>query len=195
MREFEQAAARDPLNADSYFNMGSVHHREGRLADADWSYSHCLALAPNHAKCNHARAVLMLEQGKRDEAFATVQRWRQLDPASPDPIVELAWLEKQTGRTEEARTLLQNALALQPRHPRALAELASLYEASNQNDRALALYQRALSYDPTQPDLTAKVADLRGATDGRTNPYSPPPLGIDTRSSPRTSRDLRYDFR
>jgi len=190
MREFHQAAARDPLNADAYYNIASIHHSDGRLGEADWNYSHCLALDPEHAKCNHARVVLLLEQGKRDEAYASIQRWRQLAPASPEPIVELAWLEKQLGRNEDSFNLLQNALEIEPRHPRALTELASHYEASNQTDRALALYQRALSYDPTQPELVAKVADLRGPSrDQNSSAIGTAP------NSQHGTRDFRYGYR
>ena len=149
--EFLKAANRDPLNADAFYNLGSTHHRLGQRTDAEWQYVHCLALDPNHSKCNHALAVLMLEQNRTEEASAQVQRWMTNAPGKPDPIVEMAWLEKQAGRNDQAYRYLQQAIAIDPRHPRALTELASLYEGSNQPDRALVLYQRALAANPDQP--------------------------------------------
>jgi Tfp pilus assembly protein PilF len=194
--EFQQAATEDPLNADAFYNLGSSYHRLGRAEDADWNYTHCLALDPEHSKCQHARVVLLLERDRVEDAYASVRQWMTDCPGNPDPIVELAWLEKQAGRTEQARSLLQNAIAIQPRHPRALTELASLYEGANQPDRALALYQRALAYDPTQPQLTTKVADLRGSVTARLAERAPSQSVIATNpAAPQMGRDLRYNFR
>ena len=193
--EFLKAANRDPLNADAFYNLGSTHHRLGQRTDAEWQYVHCLALDPNHSKCNHALAVLMLEQNRTEEAQAQVQRWMANAPGNPDPIVEMAWLEKQAGRTDQAYRLLQQAIAIEPHHPRALTELASLYEGSNQPDRALVLYQRALASNPDQPELARRVADLRAAPNGQPSAGPQSPSIIARNPATQTSRDLRYDYR
>jgi tetratricopeptide (TPR) repeat protein len=196
--EFLQAANRDPLDADAFYNLGSTYHRLGQRTDAEWQYTHCLALDPKHSKCHHALAVLLLEQNRPDEAHALVRRWIGNAPGSPDPLVELAWLEKQSGRSEEAYRDLQQAIALDPRHTRALAELASLYENSNQNDRALVLYQRALTANPDHPELARKVAELRGSSTVTPSRSSQQPSVIAKNPAPgptQSARDLRYEYR
>lgn len=194
--EFLQAANRDPMDADAFYNLGSTYHRLCQRSDAEWQYTHCIALDPKHAKCHHALAVLMLEQNRADDAHALVRRWIGNAPGSPDPLVELAWLEKQAGRTDEAYRDLQQAIALDPRHTRALAELASLYEGSNQNDRALVLYQRALVANPAHPELAKKVADLRGSsTIAPTPPAQSPSVIARNPAATQSARDLRYDYR
>jgi len=115
-------------------------------------------------------------------------------PGQPDPMVELAWLERQAGRTEQARQILHQVIAATPNHPRALTELASIYESNHESDRALALYQRALPRIPTIRSIEQSGRPARfngGAGADRTianNPFSPP-------DSSRASRDLRFQMR
>ncbi len=161
LRQFQMAAQMDLTNPDIYYNLGRAYHELGQTVDAEINYEHCLALAANHSKCQHAKVVLLLEQGRTNEAYASVQRWLAADPASPEPLVELAWLERQHDRTEQARQQLRYALALDPQHPRALAELGAIYEAEGRPQRALIVYQRALAASPGQTQLAAKIAQLR----------------------------------
>lgn len=191
--EFLDAASADPVNADAYYNLGSTYHRLDNPVEAERNYVHCLALDPNHTKAHHAHVVLLLERDRANEAYDQVNRWMTQYPGYPDPMVELAWLDRQAGKTEQARQQLHQVIAINPRHSRALTELASMYESSKENERALALYQRALVANPNHPDLSNKVADLRAVTPGvdRTsaqNPYSPP-------DTTRAGRDMRYQLR
>jgi Tfp pilus assembly protein PilF len=192
--EFLEATAADPVNADAFYNLASTYHRLGNGAEAERNYLHCLALDPNHSKAHHAFTVMLLEQERVNEAYDFVQHWVDQLPGQPDPMVELAWLERRAGRTEQARQLLHQVIAANPKHPRALTELAAMYESSNDSDRALALYQRALAANPNHADLSSKVADLRGSSSATgedrtaTNPYSPP-------DPSRASRDLRFQLR
>jgi tetratricopeptide (TPR) repeat protein len=191
--EFLDATAADPVNADAFYNLGSAYHRLDNPAEAERNYMHCLALNPNHTKAQHAHVVLMLEEGRVNDAYSQVNRWMSQNPGHPDPMIELAWLDRQAGKTDQAREQLHQVIAINPRHSRALTELAAMYETSNDSERALALYQRALAANPNHPDLSTKVADLRAVTPGvdratAQNPYTPP-------DSTRTGRDMRYQLR
>jgi tetratricopeptide (TPR) repeat protein len=192
--EFLQAASADPVNADAFYNLASTYHRLGNGAEAERNYMHCLALAPDHTKAHHAYTVMLLEQKRSNEAFDLTQRWIDQSPGNPDPMVEMAWLEKQAGHSDKAQELLHQVIAANPKHPRALTELASIYESNNDSGRALALYQRALAADPNHAGLTTRIADLRGSVEGSesnrnaANPYSPP-------DSSRASRDMRFQMR
>jgi Flp pilus assembly protein TadD len=191
--EFLDATAADPVNADAFYNLGSAHHRLDNPVEAERNYLHCLALDPNHTKAHHAHIVLLLEEGRSREAYDQVHRWMNQNPGHPDPMVELAWLDRQAGKTDAAREQLHQVIAINPRHSRALTELASMYESEKDSERALALYQRALAANPNHPDLSTKVADLRAVTPGvdratAQNPYSPS-------ESTRGGRDMRYQLR
>ncbi len=194
--EFLEATAVDPVNADGFYNLGSTYHKLGDAGEAEQNYFHCLALNPDHTKANHAFVVLLLEQERTNAAYDLVQDWMARSPGSPDPLVEMAWLERQAGKTESARQTLHQALAIEPRHSRALTELASIYEGSKDSERALALYQRALVANPSHPDLSTKVADLRDAVPTQdTGRAIAQNNSSDRPTSQRQSRDLRYQLR
>jgi Tfp pilus assembly protein PilF len=190
--EFLEATSVDPVNADGFYNLASTYHRLGNAAEAERNYLHSMALDPNHSKAHHAFTVLLLEQQRVNEAYDFVQQWVDRSPGQPDPVVEMAWLERQAGRTERSRQLLHEVIAVNPKHPRALTELASIYESNRESDRALALYQRALAADPNHTNIATKVADLGGSIDTpgavSTNPFSPP-------DPARASRDMRFQLR
>jgi tetratricopeptide (TPR) repeat protein len=190
--EFLEATAADPVNADAFYNLGSTYHRLGNTAEAERNYLHCLALNPNHSKAHHAFTVMLLEQKRVNEAFEFTQNWVDRSPGQPDPLIEMAWLERQAGRTEQSQQILHQVIAANPKHPRALTELATIYEGNQESERALALYQRALAADPNQTAIAGKVADLRNSNGESTavaaNPFSPP-------DPARASRDMRFQLR
>jgi tetratricopeptide (TPR) repeat protein len=195
LAEFMAATSQDPQNGDAFYNLGSTYHRVGYQSEAEWNYARCLAIEPSHSKCRHALVVLMLQQQRTDDAYACVERWMRQSPGHPDPLIEMAWLEKQVGQTENARELLQQAVGIQPRHPRALAELASLYESS-QPDRALGLYERALAHDPSESELARKVADLRDTSlSGSLDRERAQNQLANTPAWRPLARDLRYEVR
>ena len=85
---FRQAMQSDPNNADSYYNLAAYFHREGKLqqrpvdlAQAESYYRQCLDHNPNHVECRRGLAVLMVEQGRQDEAFGMLQDWSTQNPS------------------------------------------------------------------------------------------------------------------
>jgi len=188
LHQFQMAAQMDLTSPNIHYNLGRAYHELGDTVNAEIGYDHCLALAPSHSKCRHAQVVLLLEQGRTDEAYACVQSWLAADPASAEPLVELAWLERQLGRTDRARQRLQHALAIDPQHPRALAELGALYETEGRPQRALVVYQRALAASPGQTQLAAKIARLRQQVTGPTTVVA----GAAQRGVRQTAADIRH---
>ena len=167
---FQQALARQPGNADCFYNLGATYHQQakllGRPADlqtAEQYYHLCLARNPNHDACQRGLAVLLVEENRRDEALAQLQQWAARQPGNPNPQIEIARLCEEHGDVREAENHLIDALAIDPHNPRALVALGQLREASGQSSQALANYTRALAVDPGQPVVSARVATLSTA--------------------------------
>jgi Tfp pilus assembly protein PilF len=188
---FEQAIEHDYAWSDSYYNLGAVLHRENQNELAEWYYEQCLKRTPDHAKCRRSLSVLLVEQGRQAEAYATIQQWQLQSPGHADTWVELAWLEQQVGSPDRARQYLEQALELEPQHPGALAELAAVYETNRQPDRAAALYVRSLQADPKQPEVAQKLATLR--TERTADTVSSARSSSDSRPI-QTARDLRHPY-
>lgn len=174
IHRFHEAINENPDSADGYYNLASAYHRLGtlnasasNLKQADQYYRMCLDRDPNHEACHRGLAVLMIEQGHRDEAFRTMEEWAKSEPTSAAPRVELARLYEESGDTEQAKKYLVEALAVDHEDARALAALGRLREQTGDTAQALADYQRSLWHDRFQPEVAARVDALKAAMNPR----------------------------
>ena len=101
---FQAALALKPADADLLYNVGQCCDRLGEDAAAERAYSDCLQRAPNHAECRHALAVLLVREGRWQDATRMVTDWVQREPRKATPIAEdAAWLWARVRRSAEAR--------------------------------------------------------------------------------------------
>ncbi len=195
LRQFQEASYADPDDPDACYNLAATYHRlgkaEGRqdyLDQAENYYNQCLDREDNHYECYRGLAVLLAEQGRRDEAFRLLEGWVDRHPQESEARIELARLCQELGDVEAAKEYLVDALTLEPSNDRALAALGKIREESGELDQALAVYQRSLWHNQFRPEVAARVAALRSTL----GPAGP--LGIqrtDTRLVDRSATTLR----
>jgi Flp pilus assembly protein TadD len=168
LRDFQEAAYTDPANADGYYNLAATYHRLGLLRnqpeDLAWAetcYRQCLARNPNHCDCHRGLAVLLVQQGRRDEAVRLLQNWADQQPRLADPKIELARLDDEFGNRQAAKERLLEAMAIDPNNPREWSALGKIREDSGEYSQALANYQRSLELDSAQPNIAARSAALQ----------------------------------
>jgi len=173
VNHFQQALAKQPGNADCFYNLGATYHQQsklfGRPADlqtAEQYYHLCLARNPNHEACQRGLAVLLVEENRRDEAMAQLQQWAQRQPANPNPQIEMARLCQEHGDLREAENHLIDSLAIAPNNPRAMVALGQIRESQGDASQALADYSLALAVDPQQPTVAARAASLSASQTG-----------------------------
>jgi len=171
---FHKAISENPNNADGYYNLASAYHRlwtlnkrETDLKQADQYYRMCLDRNLNHRDCHRGLAVLMVEQGRREEAFGLLEEWAQREPTLPAPRIELARIYEEQGDLDNAKRYLLEALAVDHDNARALAALGRLREQTGETVQALADYQRSLWHDRFQPEVAARADALKAALNPR----------------------------
>ena len=170
IQQFHEATNNDPKSADGYYNLASAHYRlgvregdESELKQADHYYRMCLDRDPDHRECYRGLAVLLVNQGRSDEALQLVQDWVDRQPGLAAPKIELARLYEESGDVEAAKTHLLEALAVDHENARALAALGKLREQTGETVQALADYQRSLWHDRFQPEVAARAGALKAA--------------------------------
>ncbi|MEA1950122.1 MAG: tetratricopeptide repeat protein [Planctomycetota bacterium] len=179
-REFQQALLSDPKNADSYYNLATISHRQATVGrrpedykQAESYYNQCLDRDLDHIECHRGLAVLLAEQGYREESLRLIENWSNRRPNSPDPKVELARLSQEFGDLATAKEQLRRAIDLDPNNSRALAALGKLREDTGDYQQALRNYQKSLWNDRQQPQVAARVASLQS----RLGTLPAPPAG------------------
>ena len=169
-QRFRQAMQTEPNNPDSYYNLAAYYHRQGKLqsrgvdlSQAESYYRQCLDRNPNHIEARRGLAVLLVEQGRSEDAFKMMEEWETQNPGLAAPKVELARMFEEFGDKDAAKQHLTSALAIAPDDPRALAALGKLREESGDMNQALANYQRSLAVNRFQPELAQRVNTLQAS--------------------------------
>ena len=195
VNSFQQALARQPGSPDCFYNIGATYHQQAKLFGrpqdmqlAEQYYHLCLARNPDHASCQRALAVLLVEQNRGNEAVANLEAWARRQPGDPQPRIELARLCEEHGDKQAAENHLVDALAVDPNNPRALVALGQLRESSGNTQQALANYTRALAIDGRQPMVVARVASLSGGgiPSGAAGPVPAVPGAVVAAAAPGT---------
>ena len=176
VQRFQEAIKYKPNEGDGYYNLAALYHHTWKqnhqredLEQAESYYNQCLDRSPDHADCYRGLAVLLVEDGRKEEAFRLLDGWAVRSPTQAAPRIELARLHEESGDREAAKANLLEAISLEANNPRALAALGKLREEIGEHSQALVAYQRSLTYDRFQPEVAARVASLRTA-------LSPTPL-------------------
>jgi tetratricopeptide (TPR) repeat protein len=184
LAQFQEATYADPNNADGYYNLGATYHRLGQLraqtktdslARAEACYRQCLERNPNHADCHRGMAVLLIEEGRTNEAFTSIQTWATQSPSRPEPRMELARLYSEFGNKDAAINTLADAVQRNPNDARSWAALGKAREETGNYAQALKNYQTSLELNPSQADVSQRVAVLQHSLGPQPLSLPPPP--------------------
>ena len=98
-------------------NMGTSTDPKADLKRADELVSQALALDPTAAGAHDAKAWVLFDQGRFEEAIAERERTLALDPADVSAIQGMAWDHLDLGQYEKGLELFDKAIRLSPRDP------------------------------------------------------------------------------
>ena len=195
LQHFQQAINTDPKDADGYYNLAATYHRMGTsenrqsdLRTAEDYYNQCLDRDDNHCECYRGLAVLLVEQGRSDDAHRLLEGWADQCPDSADAKIELARLCEEHKCPSDAKDHLIDALTTDPNNPRALAALGKIREDMGDHAQALEDYQRSLEGDRFLLQVASRVSALQSKM-GRKSWSAVP--GDGTRLVDRESTPLR----
>ena len=190
---FQRAIQSDPNNADAYYNLARLYHRQANAQNnpqdfnqAETYYNMCLDHSPHDVDCYRSLAVLLVQQNRSDEALTLLERWAAANPTNPEPKIELARVNEEFGNKEKAKNYLLAAVADAPNNARALAALGKIREESGDTAQAVANYQRSLQHDPFNTRVASRLAALNAAT--RADTQITPPGGSRVVTTPDSTR-------
>jgi len=132
-----RAIEQDPLTTISYTNLGLACHAAGKLGDAEEAYRKAVELSPERAQCRSLLALVLWDQGLRDEALSEASE----EPEEMYRLRSLAIIHHAAGREAASDEAL---MVLVEKHGNDAAfEIAEVYALRGQSDKAFSWLERA----------------------------------------------------
>jgi protein O-GlcNAc transferase len=128
---------------------GVVHHRAGRLPQAETCYRQVLALQPDHAEALHLMGVIAQQIGRHDVAVELIGRAIERNGNSPSYFCNLGDALRDMGRLEEAAASCLHAIHMQPKFAEAYSNLGLALKSQGKFDEAIAAFRNATSLKPS----------------------------------------------
>jgi Flp pilus assembly protein TadD len=141
--------------ADDYDEVNALL-RQGKASAALAKADAYIASKPRDPQMRFLRAVILTENGKRDDAIAAFTQLTQEFPELPEPYNNLAALYAAQSQFDKARAALETAIKLNPDYATAHENLGDVYARL-----AAASYNRARRLDAGNTTVAPKLVLIR----------------------------------
>ncbi len=138
-----QAVEQDPLSAPAYSNLGAALNISGRLGEAEAAFRKALELAPERAVTRGLLSLVLLAQGRGEEALTDALR----EPERWCRLWALAIIHHAADRRDESEVALQELIANYSAD--AAYQIATMYAARGETDLAFTWLERAYAQRDT----------------------------------------------
>jgi Flp pilus assembly protein TadD len=113
-REYQAALQLSPRSSDAIAGLANIYLQTKRLDLAESSLRHYLEVDPRNAAAHALLGRVLQARGKRDDAFAELERASQLAPDDPHVARELAFSYAAIGQYDRAQPLLASLVVKTP---------------------------------------------------------------------------------
>ncbi len=134
---------------------------------AEIEFKRALEINFSYATAHHWYSFYLWRTGRHNEAFAEVERARQLDPVSPIINTDDAVFHLSAGQTDEAVQLLQRTIDLDPLFSEAHRSLAIAYTEQRKFSQAAEEARKALELNPNNVGVRATAAYVQAVSGHR----------------------------
>jgi TolB-like protein/thioredoxin-like negative regulator of GroEL len=151
-----KALALDPDLVEAHVALANVLQEEWHWTEAEAEYQRALALNPNDADAYAWYALWLICQGRKDEAVASIERARELDPVgvTGDSVSRILFFAH---RYDDAIRESRSALAVQPDNALDLMSLGFALIANNKPADAIPILEKALSLSKGSPAVMGSL--------------------------------------
>ncbi|HEY8994578.1 MAG TPA: tetratricopeptide repeat protein [Lacunisphaera sp.] len=151
---------KSPSNPWARYNLGQVHFRAGRFADAERENRAVIVLMPSHADGHFALGMALERQGRWAEAAVSYQKALELKPQIAEWHFRLGLMLLHLGKPAEAIPHFAETLRQQPAHGDAEGNWgAALYQLGRPAD-AVPHFERVLALHPNSVEARYNLALL-----------------------------------
>lgn len=150
----------NPGNGMLLLNIGTLQRRQGKLKEAEDSYTIGLAFLPNNVTLLDSRAQLFAEVGKYAEAIDDYTSVIAIEPENEDAYYERALCRLVNQDTLGARLDLEQIDTFNPNSAKSRLGMAYVYKAQHQWREASELYDALIERNPRSASLYRERAEV-----------------------------------
>jgi TolB-like protein/Tfp pilus assembly protein PilF/tRNA A-37 threonylcarbamoyl transferase component Bud32 len=159
-----RAVESDPNLAEAHASLGFVRlHYDRDWPDAERELRTAILLRPSNQVAHRWYAFSLSAMGRHDEAYAEIEKARQISPQSPVIATAVANVLFLAGKFDEAIAQCRKALELDPGSVAAHTVLRWSFEQKGMHNEALAAYEQERSFAGDTPTTMAKRAHVFAA--------------------------------
>ena len=136
----------------------TAHAQAGYWQSSRTLFERTLAVTRANSIMHNNLGVVLVREGRFDEALAQYNAALVINPDYPDAHANAAHELMRQGRFADALPHLARALALAPHHAQALGDLGTLLAAEGRLDEARARLEESLLLKPDQPEIHNNLA-------------------------------------
>jgi serine/threonine protein kinase/tetratricopeptide (TPR) repeat protein len=163
-----RAVAADPELAEAHASLGFVRlHHDRDWDDAERELRKAIMLKPGIQVAHRWYAFSLSAMGRHEEAFAEIERARQISPQSPVLATAVANVLFLAGRFDDAIEQCHKALQLDSGAVSAHTVLRWAYEKKGMHHEALAAFEQERVFAGETPTTNAKRAHVLGSVGRR----------------------------
>lgn len=137
-----------PAQVQRLLQEGIVHHRAGRLAQAETLYRRARAAQPRHFDAVHLSGIVALQQGRAAEAVEFLTVAHKISPLNMPCAFRLGVALIMSGQPREAEPVLREALKHDANSAEGWDHLAHSLKLQDRLVEALECHQRAVKLKP-----------------------------------------------
>lgn len=150
----------NPRNGLLLANMGTLQRRQGKLREAEVSYTAALATMPRNAGVRRSRAALYADMEAWGKAADDYTALIALDAHDEEAYYGRAMARLMLGDTIGARLDLETIDHFNPRSAKARLGMAALYKAEGEYAMATELYDALIEANPRNHTLLMQRAEV-----------------------------------
>ncbi len=139
----ERALQLEPDLPEGHLALAEIElYRHFNWRRAGEALEHAIAITPSLARAHAHYAWYLSILGRDDEAIASMQRARELDPLDPVWAAWEGWIHLDAGAFAEAAADAAEGTVIDPNHPHAIYVLAAAYARAGRIEEAIATAER-----------------------------------------------------
>jgi tetratricopeptide (TPR) repeat protein len=114
LQHFQSVAAKDPTNAEAWYNIAETYNLLEQLEEAEINYARAIALEPEIIDYFTALSRMYMEHGQSSKACLVLEEGLRINPGSAQLRAFLALAVSESGDYHKAEELLDEAELLDP---------------------------------------------------------------------------------